>query len=112
MSDNYNAESSDNYIYSADNWCDDNITWVKNMQRVDIWNRKLICIRKELINSLARTIIPLKTSHVRSVTEESTKLVETLYEDLYNSSLDKLLDMAAENNVFVDKIIDRHRFFK
>lgn len=100
---------TDNYVYSADNWCDDNMTWIKNMQRVDIWNSKLLCIRKELIGTLARTIIPLKISHVD---EESTKLMETLYEDLYNSSLDKLLEMAKENNIFVDKIIDRHRFFK
>lgn len=109
MSDKYNAESSDNYVYSADNWCDDNITWIKNMQRLDIWSSKLICIRKELIGTLARTILPNKISQVN---EESTKLMETLYEDLYNSSLDKLLDMANENNIFVDKIIDRHRFFK
>jgi hypothetical protein len=109
MSENYNNESSENYVYSADNWCNDNITWVKNMQQTDIWNRKLVCIRKELISTLARAIIPLKISHVD---EDSTKLMEALYEDLYKSSLDKLLDMAKDNNVFVDKIIDRHRFFK
>lgn len=95
--------------FIVDNWNDDNMTWVKKMEQIDIWNHKLVSIRKELISSLARTIIPKK---VTVVDDESTKEVERLYEELYNSSLDKLLNMSKDNNVCADKIIDRHRFFK
>ncbi len=92
-----------------DDWSDDNYTWIKKLEREDMWNRKLIFIRKELIAYLASTIIKKES---KENIEMSLNRVEIIYDSLYNSSLDELILTSKQNKINIDKIVERYRFFK